>query len=173
MDDLHANRRGSSDVTPPDELAFLSLLDGTAPPADRRVHQGEVELKIPGTGKWRPAKMILTKEHLIMFAMDVHPATAGSRVLRQGWLEKQNPNGFLCKQWKKRYFTLTDSVLSYAKGASGSERDDAKFELPVNNIISIEKSDGQRRDRCLEVATNLFLGNGKRRVYVLQVLWMV
>ena len=72
--ELDFKRRCSSDVTPPDELAFLSLLDGTAPPVDKRVHQGEVELKVPGTKKWRPAKMILTNEHLILCAT---AATAG------------------------------------------------------------------------------------------------
>jgi hypothetical protein len=71
---MDLKRRCSSDVTPPDELAFLSLLDGTAPPVDKRMHQGEVELKVTGTKKWRPAKMILTNEHLIMCTT---AATAG------------------------------------------------------------------------------------------------
>ena len=49
-----------------------------------------MELKIPGTRKWQLAKMILTKEHLILCAPH---ATAGTpshtlRVLRQGWLDK-------------------------------------------------------------------------------------
>jgi hypothetical protein len=167
-------RRGSSHVTPPDELAFLSLLDGTAPPADHRLHQGEVELKIPGTGKWRPAKMILTKEHLIMCASAATAGIPSHGVRRQGWLEKleKQKRAFLYKQWKKRYFTLTDAALLYAKGAPGSEHDAHECEVPLNSIINIEKADGTGRDRCLEVATNLFQGDGKRRVYLLQVLWM-
>ena len=87
-------------------------------------------------------------------------------VLRCGWLQKQNPHGLIYKQWKKRYFKLTDTALLYAK----SESDAAICEIPLNRIKSVEKSDGQGRDWCLEVATNLFLGGGKRRVYVLQVL---
>jgi hypothetical protein len=87
-------------------------------------------------------------------------------VLRRGWLQKQNPHGLIYKQWKKRYFTLTDTALLYAK----SENDAAICEVPLNRIKGVEKSDGQGRDWCLKVATNLFLGDGKRRVYVLQVL---
>ena len=87
-------------------------------------------------------------------------------VLRHGWLQKQNPRGLIYKQWKKRYFKLTDTALLYAK----SEHDAAICEVPLNRIKGVEKSDGKGRDWCLEVATNLFLGDGKRRVYVLQVL---
>ena len=169
-------RRGSSHATPPDELAFLSLLDGTAPPADHRLHQGEVELKIPGTGKWRPVKMILTTEHLIMCASAATVGTPSHGVRRQGWLEmlEKQKRAFLCKQWKKRYFTLTDAALLYANGAPGSQHHEHahKCKVPLNSIISIAKADGQRRDRCLEVVTNLFRGDGKRRVFLLQVLWM-
>jgi hypothetical protein len=154
------------------------LLDGTAPPADNRLYQGEVELKIPGTRKWQLAKMILTKEHLILCAPH---ATAGTpshtlRVLRQGWLDKleKQKRAFFYTQWKKRYFTLTDAALLYANGAPGSQHHEHahKCKVPLNSIISIAKADGQRRDRCLEVVTNLFRGDGKRRVFLLQVLWM-
>jgi hypothetical protein len=88
------------------------------------------------------------------------------KIIRQGWLLKQNPNGVLLKMWKKRYFKLTETALLYAE----SEQLAALREVPLNIISSVERSDRVKgRDNCFTVSTYLFCENGKRRIYLLQV----
>jgi hypothetical protein len=89
------------------------------------------------------------------------------KIIRQGWLLKQNPHGVLYKLWKKRYFKLTNTALLYAESEHGA----ALREVPLRIISSVERSDRvQGRDNCLTVSTYLFCEDGKRRIYLLQVL---
>jgi hypothetical protein len=87
-------------------------------------------------------------------------------VVRQGWLEKENPHGFIYKQWKRRFFTLTDKSLTY----SFCGGDGVMTRLREVSLISIKHVRQVNRSRggCFEVATNLFSDDGKPRVYLLK-----
>ena len=87
-------------------------------------------------------------------------------VVRQGWLEKENPHGFIYKQWKRRFFTLTNKSLTY----SFCGCDGVMTRLREVSLISIKHARQVTRSRggCFEVATNLFSDDGKPRVYVLK-----
>ena len=87
-------------------------------------------------------------------------------VVRQGWLEKENPHGFIYKQWKRRFFTLTNKSLTY----SFCGDDGVMTRLREVSLISIKHARQVTRSRggCFEVATNLFSDDGKPRVYVLK-----
>jgi hypothetical protein len=87
-------------------------------------------------------------------------------VVRQGWLDKENPHGFIYKQWKRRFFTLTNRSLTY----SSCGGDGVMTTLREVSLISIKHARQVNRSRvgCFEVATNLFSDDGKPRVYLLK-----
>ena len=85
--------------------------------------------------------------------------------IRQGWLEKQDPNGLIFKQWKRRYFELTSDAIVYSKTEGG----EALLEVSLSNVKQVHAHDVKGRSGIFVVATNLFLSDGKPRVYILQV----
>ena len=86
-------------------------------------------------------------------------------VVRAGWLDKQDPNGLIFKQWKRRFFKLTAGALVYSKTEDG----EALREVSLVNIKEVQAHDIKGRSGIFTVATNLFLSDGKPRVYILQV----
>jgi hypothetical protein len=85
--------------------------------------------------------------------------------IRQGWLEKEDPNGLIFKQWKRRYFKLTSDAIVYSK----TEEGESLREVSLSNVKQVHAHDVKGRSGIFMVATNLFLSDGKPRVYILQV----
>jgi hypothetical protein len=86
-------------------------------------------------------------------------------VRRAGWLDKQDPNGGIFKQWKRRFFKLTADAFVYSKTEDGQ----ALREVSLANIKEVQAHDLKGRSGIFMVATNLFQPDGKPRVYILQV----
>lgn len=82
---------------------------------------------------------------------------------KEGFLKKKNPNGFTLRTWKTRWFHLTDQALSYYEKPGDAEP--LKI-LPMPNIKRAVKVTG--KPPVLEITTNLFLTDGKARVFILQ-----
>lgn len=83
----------------------------------------------------------------------------------QGFLEKQNPRGFMgYKAWKKRWFKLDETTLRYYETHNET--------VPPLKIVSIENIKNAyvhpEDPRRFEIPTNLFLQNGKARTFVLR-----
>lgn len=79
-------------------------------------------------------------------------------------MEKQDPNGLIFKQWKRRYFKLMPDAFVYSKTEDG----EALREVSLINVKHVDAQAGKGRSGIFMVATNLFLPDGKPRIYILQ-----
>lgn len=79
-------------------------------------------------------------------------------------MEKQDPNGLIFKQWKRRYFKLMSDAFVYSKTENG----EALREVSLINVKHVDAQDVKGRSGIFVVATNLFLPDGKPRIYILQ-----
>ena len=87
---------------------------------------------------------------------------------REGWLQKEDPRGLIYKQWKRRYFRLTNDVLEYSK----SQNDPALRQVNLLNIKAIARAENKRRgEGVFEVATNLFQVNLCVCLLLLHLSW--
>ncbi len=83
----------------------------------------------------------------------------------QGFLEKQNPRGFMgYKAWKKRWFKLDGSTLRYYE-----TQNETVSPLKIVSIENIKNAYVHPEDpQRFEIPTNLFMQNGKARTFVLR-----
>lgn len=85
-------------------------------------------------------------------------------VCKEGFLEKQNPQGFMSyRMWKRRLFKLDEFRLQYF------ERDGDEQPLKVIAMANIKSTHKSPTDKLrFEIATNLFMRDGKARTFVLR-----
>ena len=78
-------------------------------------------------------------------------------VCKEGFLEKQNPQGFMSyRMWKRRLFKLDEFRLQYF------ERDGDEQPLKVIAMANIKSTHKSPTDKLrFEIATNLFMRDGK------------
>jgi len=87
-------------------------------------------------------------------------------VYMSGTLRKQNPNGILgaAKMWKRRFFELEDSCLRYYVDGSKAQ---LQGEIAFGNVKSVNLNASKGRPGQFDIATNVFMSDGKPRIYVL------
>jgi len=87
-------------------------------------------------------------------------------VYMSGMLKKQNPNGILgtAKLWKSRFFEMEDSCLRYYIDGSKNQM---QGEIFFSNVKSVSLNAAKGRPGQFEIATNVFMNDGKPRIYVL------
>jgi hypothetical protein len=64
---------------------------------------------------WRPSHSHSQSWHICESTHGEDGLLDKNRVLREGWLQKEDPHGFISKHWRQRYFKLTETGLTYAK----------------------------------------------------------
>uniref|UniRef100_A0A7S4NSA9 Phosphatidylinositol-3,4,5-trisphosphate 3-phosphatase n=1 Tax=Guillardia theta TaxID=55529 RepID=A0A7S4NSA9_GUITH len=93
------------------------------------------------------------------FSENVQPARL------QGYFLKRNPRGVLnYKGWKRRWFTLDGMCLQYYEQESNNTPLKVVWMGNIKNAYKISS----KRLPTFEVATNLFMGDGKARIFSLR-----
>mmetsp|Transcript_67142 Transcript_67142/g.165642 ORF Transcript_67142/g.165642 Transcript_67142/m.165642 type:complete len:771 (-) Transcript_67142:8486-10798(-) len=84
--------------------------------------------------------------------------------VRKGYLLKENPHGFISKQWKRRYFVLSPDGISYHE-AEGKPTINEVF---IKNVKSVTRVESKKHSGVFEMATNIFQKDGTARVFLLR-----